>query len=122
MKRPKLAERPIQRATVHLLGAQRCWAIHVPNGAHLAGDKLARIKQVVALKKDGTSPGFPDLVVIDQRVAGRVGFIECKREGVTKLDPDQVTWRDDIIAAGLPWALVNDPQGGMDALRAWGWR
>lgn len=121
MRSPKLLERAVQRATVQLLGAQRCWAVHVPNGAHLAGDELARIKQVAALKKDGKSPGFPDLIVIDQR-APRVGFIECKREGVSTLDPDQVVWRDDILAAGLPWALVNDPQGGMAALRAWGWR
>ncbi len=121
MKRPKLAERPIQRANIQLLAMMGCYVVHVPNGAHLAGDAEARAKQIAALKADGVRPGFPDLTVIDQRVV-RVGFIEVKREGRTDLDPDQVWWRDELQRLGLPWALVNTPDGGADALRAWGWR
>jgi hypothetical protein len=118
---PLLLERPVQRAVIRHLAMMGCYAVHTPNGSHLAGDGHARMKQTAALKKDGVSPGFPDLTVIDQR-APRIGFIEVKREGVSKLDPAQVWWRDELNRLGLPWALVNDPQGGADALKRWGWR
>ncbi len=94
--------------------------VHTPNGSHLAGDKLARAKQMAALKADGVRPGFPDLTVIGK--APLVGYIEVKREGVTELDPDQVWWRDELQRRGFAWALVNTPGGGADALRGWGWR
>jgi hypothetical protein len=118
---PKLAERPIQRANIHLLTMMGCYAVHVPNGTHLAGDDLARAKQTAALKADGVRPGFPDLIVIDQRVI-RTGFMEVKREGRLTLDPDQEWWRDELQRLGFPWALVNTPDGGAVALRQWGWR
>lgn len=117
----KLAERPIQRANIQLLAMQGCYAVHTPNGSHLAGDAIARAKQTTALKADGVRPGFPDLTVIDQRVP-RVGFIEVKREGRSDLDPDQIWWRNELRRLGLPWALVNTPDGGSAVLRAWGWR
>lgn len=119
--RQKLPERPIQRAAIQLLQMMGCYAVHTPNGSHLAGDKVARAKQSAALVKDGVRPGFPDLTVLDQREP-RIGFIEVKREGRDKLDPDQVWWRDELVRLGHPWALVNTPDGAADALRSWGWR
>jgi hypothetical protein len=121
VRRPKLAERPIQRAIIDHLDRLACHAIHVPNGAHLAGDALARAIQAAKLKADGLSPGFPDLTVIDRR-APRIGFIEVKREGVLKLDPEQEWWRDELQRLGFPWALANTPDGGGAVLQAWGWR
>lgn len=121
MKRPKLLERFIQRALIASFGYSGCHATHVPNGSHLAGDAIARAKQAAALKKDGVRTGFPDLIVLDQRSL-RVGFVEVKREGVTKLDPDQVWWRDELQRLGHPWALANTPDGASDILRGWGWR
>ena len=115
-----LAERPIQRANIDLLARLGFHAVHVPNGAHLAGDRLARIKQVSALRADGLRPGFPDLLVIGQR-APLIGTIECKRQGVDVLDPDQQWWRDELRRIGVPWALVNTPDGSYAALRGWGW-
>lgn len=117
----KLLERPIQRGAIRMFAMLRCFAVHVPNGAHLAGGKVARAKQIAALKQDGMSPGFPDLIIIDQRVA-RMGLVECKREGVTDLDPDQVTWRTDLDAIGIPWGLVNSLDCPIRILREWGWR
>lgn len=116
-----LPERPVQRALIGHFAALRCYAVHTPNGSHLAGDAKARAMQTAALKKDGVSPGFPDLTIIDQ-IAPRVGFVEVKREGRTDLDPDQVTWRDDLTRLGIPWALVNDPAGAPAVLKLWGWR
>lgn len=117
---PKLAERPIQRANVHLLSMMGYLVIHTPNGSHLAGNAIARAKQTHALKADGVRPGFPDLTVIGR--APQIGFIEVKREGRTTLDPDQVWWRDELLRLGFPWALVNTPDGGAQVLRDWGWR
>jgi hypothetical protein len=116
-----LAERPIQRANIELLEGLGCYAVHIPNGSHLAGDIVARAKQTAALKKDGVRPGFPDLLVIDRR-APRIGVIEVKREGRETLDPDQIWWRDELQRLGVPWALVNTPDGSAAALRIWGWR
>jgi hypothetical protein len=117
----KLAERPVQRALIAHFRSLGCFAVHTPNGSHLAGDAKARAKQTIALKKDGVSPGFPDLTIIDKR-APRIGFVEVKREGRMDLDPDQVTWRDELMRLGIPWAQVNDPEGAPGVLKLWGWR
>ena len=66
-------------------------------------------------------PGFPDLLVIDRR-SPRIGVIEMKREGREELDPDQIWWRDELQRLGVPWALVNTPDGSAAVLRMWGWR
>lgn len=121
MKRPRLTERPIQRATIELLAHLRCHAAHVPNGSHLAGDAIARAKQIAALKKDGLRPGFPDLIIVDQ-TAPRIGFMELKRERRTTIDPDQEWWRAELVRLGHPWALINTPDGAVTALQQWGWR
>lgn len=121
MKRSTLLESPIQRAGIRTFALLGCYAVHVPNGSHLAGGELARAKQMATLKADGLSPGFPDLIVIDQR-APRVGVVECKREGKDTLDPDQIWWRDECLRIGVPWGLLNTIEGPIDILRTWGWR
>ena len=45
--------------------------------------------------------GFPDLVLVR---GSALLFRELKREG-RKLDPDQVRWRDLLVAAGQDWGL-----------------
>ena len=128
MQQPKLAERAVQRANIRLLAMMGCYAVHIPNGSHLAGDKIARAKQMAALKADGLAGGFPDLIVMDLRspdrgnMPARQGFIEVKREGLNKLEPDQEVWRDELMRLGIPWAMVNTADGGAAVLRAWGWR
>lgn len=47
------------------------------------------------------SKGFPDLVLVR---GSYLLYRELKREG-RKLDPDQVRWRDLLIAAGQDWGL-----------------
>lgn len=119
-----LSERAIQRANMQLIIALGFQAAHVPNGMNLSGDRIARAKQMAVLKKDGLRPGFPDLVVIgafNSPGQGTAGFIEVKEEGETKLDPDQLWWAKEIMRRGLPWALVNTPDGAKAALREWGW-
>lgn len=116
-----MAERPVQRGAIRLLAMQHIEAVHVPNGTHLAGDKLARIKQMAALRKDGLRPGFPDLILFDRRVVLRVGFIEVKREVGNDLSGDQEEWRDMLIGWGFPWAMIRQPEDALNVVREWGW-
>ncbi|GLV21978.1 hypothetical protein TomMM35A_18310 [Sphingobium sp. TomMM35A] len=116
-----MAERPVQRGAIRLLAMQGIEAVHVPNGTHLAGDKLARIKQMAALRKDGLRPGFPDLILFNRKVQLQVGFLEVKREIGNDLSGDQENWRDDLIAWGFPWAMIRQPEEALDAVREWGW-
>lgn len=123
----KLSEREVQRGAIRLLAMSGVYAVHVPNGVQLPGDELERVKRVAALKADGVSPGFPDLVLIDNRAVrppalSRMGLIEVKREGKRTPDPDQVWWRDELQRLGIPWALIDTPEGALDAIKTWGWR
>lgn len=115
-----MTERPVQRGAIRLLAMQRIEAVAVPNGAHLAGDKLARIKQMAALRKDGLRPGFPDLILFG-RGQQQIGFLEVKREKGNDLSDDQEDWRDMLIGRGFPWAMIRQPEEALDAVRAWGW-
>jgi len=116
-----MSERPVQRGAIRLLAMVQIEAVHVPNGTHLAGDKLARIKQMAALRKDGLRPGFPDLILFNRKVQTQVGFIEVKREIGNDLSGEQEDWRDDLTAWGFPWAMIRQPEEALTAVREWGW-
>ena len=64
------------RNTISKLGFQ---SVAVPNGSVLAGDQKQRAIQMASLKRDGLTPGFPDLIVFGN--GGLIGFIEVKTEG-----------------------------------------
>ena len=115
-----MQERPVQRGAIRLLAMQRIEAVAVPNGAHLAGDKLARAKQMQALRKDGLRPGFPDLILFG-RQRQQIGFIEVKREIGNDLSEDQEDWRDMLIGWGFPWAMIRQPEEALAVVREWGW-
>jgi hypothetical protein len=115
-----MTERPVQHGAIRLLAMRGIEAVHVPNGAHLAGNKLARIKQMAALRKDGLRPGFPDLILFPRKQL-LIGFIEVKREIGNDLSDTQEDWRADLIAWGFPWAMIRQPEEALDAVRAWGW-
>ncbi len=115
-------ERVVQRGIITIAEASRCYAVHVPNGAHLSGDKLARAKQMAALKKDGLRPGFPDLILIDRTAIRRIGFVEVKRELGGVVSDDQERWADILRDLGFPYALLRQPEELVGTLREWGWR
>ncbi|KKW93883.1 VRR-NUC domain-containing protein [Sphingobium chungbukense] len=115
-----MAERPVQRGAIRLLAMQGIEAVHVPNGTHLAGDRLARIKQMAALRADGLRPGFPDLILFGKQPL-QIGFIEVKREVGNELSEDQEDWRDDLIERRFPWAMIRQPEEALVAVREWGW-
>lgn len=117
---PKLeipTERQVQRAILRMAGI--CFPdvliAHVPNGAHLSGDKQARCMQIGALKGDGLKTGFPDLICIWNR---GVAFIEVKRPGAAKrLTPDQVYMHQRLGALGFLPAVVTSAEEAFAFLR-----
>lgn len=113
-------ERPVQRGAIRLLAMAGFQSFHIPNGAALSGDKLARAKQMAVLKADGLRPGFPDLGVVGR--FPRIGFMECKEPGGGTMSEDQEWWRDHLQAQGWPWFLVCSPEDALVALRVWEWR
>lgn len=117
-----LFERPVQRQAIDLLA--RIWiaTVHTPNGAHLAGSKLSRAKQMAALKRDGVRPGFPDLTLFDTRAIGRIGFLEVKREAGGVVSEDQLDWGAKLTGWGFPFAIIERPEEAIDAVKRWGWR
>lgn len=111
------AESVIQRAVRQRLAIRGYEAVAVPNGSHLAGDKIARIKQIAAMKADGLKPGFPDLIVIGR---GRVGFMEIKTpKGV--MSQAQRNCRAWLEKDGQKFAVVYDAGEVDQVLLQWGW-
>lgn len=82
-------ERQVQRAILKMCGTcfPDVYITAIPNGAHLAGDTVARFKQMGALKGDGLKVGFPDLLCLWD--PGRVAFMEVKRPKMGKLSAEQ---------------------------------
>jgi hypothetical protein len=121
MKPPRPLEKEIQRNVRAYLTMLRIEAIHIPNGAVLAGDKVARAKQSAALKRAGTLKGCPDLLLIQRTQDGhRVAWMEVKREG-EKLRPEQKDFADKCTDWRMPFAVVRSVDDAQESLREWGW-
>lgn len=115
------SERSVQRSILAMLGIAfpSVLAHHSPNGGHLAGDRLARFKQVGALKGDGMKTGFPDLIVI---WAGGIAFLEVKRPKYSPRDVgnDQIKIHGQIREMGHHIAIVTSPAEAFTFLREHG--
>lgn len=120
LPRVGLLERPVQRGARELLEMHGFRAVHIPNGAWLAGTPKQRAMQMAQLKKDGLAEGFPDLAVFGKRER-QIGFMECKREIGGRLSQEQKGWRDYLQGQGFLWALVEVPGDAIAAVIAWGW-
>lgn len=113
----KQSERQVQRAIIRDLKQFGIGYAHVPNGAHLAGDGVARAKQMGALIGDGLYLGFPDLFIFKK---GRVGLLEVKADG-GKLSDNQKTCHAHLRDEGLPVAVVRSSLDVVETLKEWGW-
>lgn len=110
MKLPVPNERQTQRAILAMAGTcfPRVLLVHIPNGAHLSGDKRARCMQIGALKGDGLKVGFPDLMAIWNR---GVAFIEVKRPGAAKrVSPEQQFMHETLAQMGFAPAVCTSPE------------
>lgn len=117
-----ISEAEIQMQIRSYLAAVGIDSIHIPNGSHLAGDKIARVKQANALKRAGIMPGISDLILLDRRFVSRVGFLEVKSEK-GRLSLAQEGFADLCEKVwSLPFAVVRSVADTQVALAAWGWR
>lgn len=112
------SERQVQRDILRMAGI--CFPDvlihHSPNGGHLAGDKIARFKQVGALKGDGMKAGFPDLIAIWNR---GIAFMEVKRPKYTPscVSDDQRKIHRHLAELGFEPAIVTSPSEAFAFLR-----
>lgn len=100
-------ERQVQRAILAMCGVSfpDILIFHIPNGAHLAGNMVARFKQMGALKGDGFKPGVPDLLCLWSPTDGC--FIEVKRPKAGKLSDEQKAIHTRLIDLCWPVATVT---------------
>lgn len=112
-------ESALQRDIRDALRWRGIQSVHVPNGAVLAGDGKQRAMQMVALKRDGLMPGFPDLILFHPVVAS-VGFVEVKCEGNT-LTPNQVECHAWLRSLGHPVAVCRSVADLEETIHEWGW-
>lgn len=109
-------ERQIQRAILSMCGVcfRDVFITAIPNGAHLAGDSVARFKQMGALKGDGLKVGFPDLLCLWN--PGKGCLIEVKRPKTGRLTEDQIAVHERLLSMGWRVATVNSVEAAYDFL------
>jgi len=103
------------RSTIAKLGFR---SVAVPNGSVLAGDRRQRSIQMASLKRDGLTPGFPDLIVFGR--AGLIGFIEVKVEGNYQ-QASQKECQRWLTEFGQRYAVCRSSLDVMDTFKDWGW-
>ncbi len=100
-------ERAVQRAILKMCG--RCFPdvfiTAIPNGAHLAGNDVARFKQMGAMKGDGLKVGFPDLLFLWPH--GKGALVEVKRPKTGTLSKPQIALHPRLKAIGWPVTVVT---------------
>lgn len=111
-------ETRLQREMRKLLALRGFRTVAVPNGATLSGDAKSRAIQMANLKRDGLTPGFPDLIVFGK--GGRIGFIEVKVEG-GRQSASQVECERWLTEFGQNVTVCRSLQDIDDTLKAWGW-
>jgi hypothetical protein len=110
MKPAPITERQAQRSILAMMGTAfpRVLVHHSPNGGHLAGNDMARFKQVGALKGDGMKVGWPDLTCVWNH---GVAFMEVKRPGYRPSDISQAQTQIHLHLAELGYwvGIVTSP-------------
>lgn len=102
-------ERQVQRGILEMAGTcfPDVFIHHSPNGAHLAGNDVARFKQMGALLGDGMKRGFPDLVCLWK--PGKGALIEVKRPKTGRLTDEQKSVHDRLSSIDWPVRTVTSP-------------
>lgn len=107
-----LSESQQQAAVVSWFRSQypqyKPYLFSIPNGSHLAGDKLRRIKQVSKLKKEGFKNGVSDLFLSIPSAHYHGLYLEMKDIGKREnsLTEEQAQHLEDMARAGYraTWA------------------
>lgn len=86
--------------------------ISIPNGRFQADPKT-----IARLKREGLTPGAPDLLVL--RNDGWFAALEVKSSS-GRLSPDQTEWSDWLTAGNGSQAVVRSLDEAVEALRSFG--
>lgn len=113
-----MTERQLQRDIRKWLAAHDILAWAVPNGAHVAGGEMERIRKVAAMKADGLMPGVPDLTVITK--TGKVAFLEVKTP-TGSVSNNQKHLHRVLKDRGAKVAIVRSIDDTKAALLEWGY-
>ncbi len=113
-------ERQVQRQILAMCGTlfPDVWITHIPNGAHLAGNDVARFKQMGALIGDGLKKGCPDLLCLWADGGG--AFLEVKRPKGGVISDAQQALHERLSAIGWPVSIVHSQDEAHAALSAAG--
>ena len=111
-------ETALQRQLRHHLALKGYRSVAVPNGAVLRGDKRDRSMQMAALKRDGLTPGFPDLLVYGK--GGRLGHFEVKCEGAYQ-QASQKECQRWLGEFGQLYAVIRSVEDIDETFEQWGW-
>lgn len=72
-------------------------------------------RRAIRMKQQGTSPGFPDYVII---VNGRLIAIELKRVKGSRVSPEQGEWLDALTQAGVPAYVAKGAEHAIQIIEA----
>lgn len=111
-------ETRLQRDIRHYLALKGFRTVAVPNGATLRGDAKDRAIQMANLKRDGLTPGFPDLLVYGKD--GKIGHIEVKIEG-GRQTASQVECERWLTEFGQSVSVCRSLMDIDETLQRWGW-
>jgi hypothetical protein len=104
-------ERQLQRRIVAWVRKTfDCRCVHVPNGGS------RHVMEAIALKADGVTAGYPDLVI--HAAPGRTCFLEVKTE-TGRVSDAQTYFIADLKAYGFDVAVVRDLEGAKAVCEAW---
>ena len=110
-------ESALQRDIRNALAKLGLETVHVPNGAHLAGEREKRGRHMANLKRDGLRVGMADLLVYAR--GGRIAHLEVKTPGNNQT-PAQVAVQEWLEAWGHRYAVVRSIDDALAAVRQWG--
>lgn len=111
-------ETRLQRQIRNYLSLKGYRTVAVPNGATLRGDAKDRAIQMANLKRDGLTPGFPDLLVYGKN--GKIGHIEIKVEGNYQT-ASQIECERWLTEFDQKVAVCRSIEDIDEALANWGW-
>ena len=117
---PLPTERQVQRSILRMAGVcfRDVFITAIPNGAHLAGNDVARFKQMGALKGDGLKVGFPDMLAL--WAPWRGALLEVKRPKLGRISEEQKAVQQKLIDLCWPVATVTTTEEAYTFLRECG--
>lgn len=107
---PLPTERQVQRSILRMMGTcfKDVLAVHVPNGAHLAGNDAERSRQMGALLGDGLKKGFPDVLCLWS--PGKGALLEIKRPKLGRLSSEQEAMHETLRRLRWPIETVTSQE------------